>query len=315
MALTSSVEVLVIIPTHRHLKTLPLAIASVQQQTIQNIEIVVIGDGVLDGTRDAMKVIVANDERVRFLDLPKSQRHGEEYRDRVIRESTAKYIAYLCDDDLLFPNYLETMLKEIQGFDFVNPLPIFIGIDGELSYTPGDLSLPESIAWHLDEEIHRNSISLTGVMHTMESYLRLPVGWRTTPVGIATDHYMWRQFFELPGFRGTTVPKSLTAKFPADDRKDQELNAKELEEFLTNFSQPDFYNFWNMKVQRRISQEAVNGMLGQYQAGRDFHDSLARIENEYQTLFMNLHKHYQSSLSWKITAPLRKAYSLIKRRK
>lgn len=315
MTSINSAEVLVIIPTYRHLKTLPFAVASAQQQTIQNIEIVVIGDGTTDEFRDVMKQITEQDSRVKFLEFPKSQRHGEEYRDQVIKKSDAKYIAYLGDDDLFFPNHLEIMLREIQGFDFVNPLPIFIGIDGALDYIPGDLSIPESLDWHLDEEINRNSISLTGVVHTRESYLRLPFGWRTTPAGIPTDHYMWRQFFQLSGFRGTTVPKATTAKFPAWDRADQEINAKEQKEFQANFSKPGFQETWDMAVQRRISQEAVRRMLGQYEQGGDFQADFDRIESEHQALLNNTHTHYQNSLSWKITAPLRKLHSFFKKTK
>ena len=68
--------------------------------------------------------------------------------------------------------------------------------DGTLEYFPWNYGTPEFV------EVGRGrkaSIGLTGVAHTLEAYRRLPHGWRTTPPEVPTDHYMWRQWLELPG--------------------------------------------------------------------------------------------------------------------
>jgi glycosyltransferase involved in cell wall biosynthesis len=186
----SAKPILVIIPTHNHPGTLGVAIESVQNQTVSNLRVVVIGDGVLDDTRDLMARIVRADQRVTFLDRPKTARHGEEYRDEVIRASSEDVIAYLCDDDLMFPQHLEHLTQVLDGNDFANPLPVLMRSDGSLQIIPGDLDNPESVLWHLDSQTMRNSVSLSGVVHTRSSYLRLPRGWHSAPVGRWTDHYM-----------------------------------------------------------------------------------------------------------------------------
>ena len=225
--LVTSRDVLLIIPTHCHPMCLPFAIESAQNQSVQDMDIAVIGDGVGDDTRDVMSAILASDPRVRFLDLAKAIRHGEEYRDAVIRQSAASIISYLGDDDLLFPHHVETMRQCIGGVDFANPLPVFVNRDGTLDYVDADLARPACIAWHLEPRLPvNNAVSLTGATHTRQSYLRLPHGWRPAPAGRPTDHYMWEQYFHLDGFAARTSHLATTAKFHQSIRDDMTDEAR-----------------------------------------------------------------------------------------
>ena len=262
---------LIIIPTFDHASTLGWAIASAQAQSHADCRIVVIGDGVNDDTRDVMVPLLRADARLAFVDKPKSIRHGEEYRHEVILASSEPVIGYLGDDDLLFPQHLEMMIEVLQGNDFVNPLPVLINPDASLTRFDTDLALPESIAWHRGRSFHRNSVSLTGVVHTRESYERLPFGWRTAPKGRWSDHFMWEQYFSLAGFRGATAARPTTAKFASSQRQERsaEGREKEIHDFWLAMQQPGFEQTWEQRVQ-------------------DAH--LIR---------------YQNYRSWKLTAPLR----------
>lgn len=256
----TSRDTLVIIPTHCHPRCLPLAVASAQEQSVTDLDIVVIGDGVSDDTRDALAPILAADERVQFLDLPKGARHGERYRDAVIRQSAASVVSYLGDDDLFFRHHIATMRDCLEGVDFANPLPIFIQRDGTLLYIPTDLGNPASIAWHFDPRIYRNSVSLTGATHTRESYLRLPHGWRPAPAGQPTDHHMWQQYFRLDGFSARTSWLSTTAKFPQTARQEMSdaARAAEVRSYAVMMSAPDFTDRWNADVERLVRSAAVH---------------------------------------------------------
>ena len=55
----------VLIPTHDHGPTLRYAVASALQQTVQDLEIFVIGDGVTDEGRAVVAELVRADPRVR----------------------------------------------------------------------------------------------------------------------------------------------------------------------------------------------------------------------------------------------------------
>ena len=261
--LTLSRDVLLIIPTHRHALCLPLAIASAQQQSVEDIDIVVIGDGVGDDTRDAISPILAGDQRVRFVDLPKGARNGEQYRDAVIRKSAALIVTYLGDDDLFFPHHVETMTRCIDGVDFANPLPIFIRRDGRLDYLATNLADPMSLAWHLDPVKRRNSVSLTGATHTRRSYLALPHGWRPDPADRWSDHYMWEQYFQLYGFTARTALRATTAKFADSVRADMtpEERAAEVRAFAQLMAEPGFTATWNARIAERIRLSSVHSML------------------------------------------------------
>jgi hypothetical protein len=42
----------------------------------------------------------------------------------------------------------------------------------------------------------------------------LPFGWRTTPTGMPTDHWMWLQFLELPDYRAVMGDRLTYLNFP-----------------------------------------------------------------------------------------------------
>ena len=172
---------LVIVPTHDHASTLDLAVRSALEQTVAELEVVVIGDGVGDDTREVMSRLIADDDRVRFVDRPKSPSRGEEARHEVILASAAPVVTYLGDDDLFWPDHVESMLALLADHDFAHPFPVVVEADGSLATLPTDLADPACVEWHLHPG--HNTVSLTGAAHTVELYRRLPAGWQAPPAG------------------------------------------------------------------------------------------------------------------------------------
>ena len=252
----------VILPTHDHVSTLEFSIRSILNQSFQDLELVVVGDGIGEDSRSIIKNLLAQDKRIRLIDKPKSIRHGESIRDLVIRESNSKFIAYHGDDDLMLPNHLETMLEEISDSNFIHPLPIQIGTDGILRYLPADLSNKECINWHLSEKI-QNAVSLTGVVHTRESYLQLPIGWSEAPKEIPSDLYMWKQYFLLPNFRGKTSTISTTIKLDASLRKEMSAleRATEINEWWIRICEPDFQKKWERLTTEVVQKSAFQQFI------------------------------------------------------
>jgi glycosyltransferase involved in cell wall biosynthesis len=103
-----SVAATVIVPTHDHGPTLRLSVGSALAQTIEDIEVLVIGDGVPDVTREIVGELSRNDERLRFFDHPKGLRHGELYRHEALAQARGEIVCYLSDDDLWFPEHVAT---------------------------------------------------------------------------------------------------------------------------------------------------------------------------------------------------------------
>jgi hypothetical protein len=248
--------VTVIIPTHDHASTLDLAVNSVLRQTLDAIEVVIIGDGVGDDTRDVVSSLVC-DGRVRFLDTAKSPSRAELARHRVLCEARTPYVCYLGDDDLMLPDHVESTVEQLQMVDFTHSLPVFIERDGSLGFYLTDIADPRCVAWHLRPA--HNAISLTGVGHRLDSYLSLPEGWHEPPPGIWSDHYMWQQWFRVPSLRFSTGDRPTVLKFYEATRKDMVGAARrtELMDWLDKTTQPGFANTLAAEAVAVVRREAI----------------------------------------------------------
>lgn len=242
----------VIVPTHDHADMLAVSVASVSAQTFADIEIVIVGDGVGDDTREVVSDLLRSDARIRFVDQPKSGRTGEPTRNRVLAQLESPLVAYHGDDDLMFADHLQTMVEMVEGYDFAHPLPVYVASGARLCLGHFDVSKRH---WRdsMYPPMSRNVISLTGVMHTMESYRRLPWGWRATPPGIRTDHYMWQQYFDLPGFRGISGTRATTVKLAAVLRGEVSADQRlaEITRWAALIGQPGFQQLWDQQVARQ----------------------------------------------------------------
>ena len=237
-------RVTVVVPTHDHSTTLRRSLGSILEQTVSDLHIVVIGDGVGDDTREVIASI--DDDRLDFWDRPKQPRHAENLRDELIRTLDTQFVAYHGDDDLLLPHHLEEMLGVLGDADFVHPVPAFIHPGPSVKVAAIDLSKRADRRSVL-APIHRSVISLTGVVHTLSSYRRLPHGWRTTPLGVATDQYMWRQYLACRSVRAVSATRATTIKLTAVSRKDHDeaMRAAEIEAWWRLVHSPGFVGRWD----------------------------------------------------------------------
>ncbi len=129
-------RVLVIMPTFDHGPLLRHSIPAVLRQSLDDFELLVIGDGAPDITQKIVDELATSDDRVRFVGYPKSPRTGEPYRDIAIRESDCEYVAYAADDDLWLPNHLEELLRVLADADFGHTMVASVRRDGTcLLYT------------------------------------------------------------------------------------------------------------------------------------------------------------------------------------
>ncbi|MGN6815190.1 MAG: glycosyltransferase family 2 protein [Solirubrobacterales bacterium] len=202
----------VLIPTHDHAATLDLAVRSALEQTVAEIEVLIVGDGVGDDVREVASGLLRDDERVRFLDLPKGPNHGEVHRGTAIESTEAEIVCYLCDDDLLLPEHVESMRELLGEADLAQSQNGLFDPDGTWHHIFADLSSPACREWVLQPG--QNVVALTGTAHTAAAYHRLPHGWRTTPAGQWPDHYMWQQFLAQPWVRAATAPRVTALQFP-----------------------------------------------------------------------------------------------------
>jgi hypothetical protein len=203
----------ILVPTHEHPSTLDLAVRSALEQTVSEIEVVVVGDGVGDDTRDLVAALRREDSRVRFLDLPKGPNHGEVHRGAAVDQTSAEIVCYLCDDDLLLPEHVESMAALLEEAELAHSRNGLLDDDGAWNPILADLGSQSCREWVLRP--NRNLVSLTGTAHTLAAYRRLPHGWRTTPPGRWPDHYMWQQFLAEPWVRAVSATRVTAVQLPS----------------------------------------------------------------------------------------------------
>lgn len=110
-------KVSVIIPTYNRFKYLLNAINSVKSQTYKNIEVIVINDG---STQKEYYEYDFNAVGVKMIHLQKNSKKMFGYgcaayvRNQGIRETSGKYIAFLDDDDIWFPEKIEKQMEIIK---------------------------------------------------------------------------------------------------------------------------------------------------------------------------------------------------------
>jgi glycosyltransferase involved in cell wall biosynthesis len=105
--------VTVIIATYNWSAVLPYSINSVLRQTMDDFELLVIGDGCTDDSE--MVVTAIPDPRVRWINLPSNTGNQAGPNNRGLQEARGEFIAYLGHDDVWLGHHLECMIAALQS--------------------------------------------------------------------------------------------------------------------------------------------------------------------------------------------------------
>jgi hypothetical protein len=219
MAISRDLQATVLVPTHDHGPTLEYSVGSALRQTVDDIEVIVIGDGMPEHAREIALELERSDERVTLLDHPKGESRGEAYRHAVVSEARGQVVLYLSDDDLWFPDHVESLTATLaeNEADFAHSAPLWRNPDGSFQRAVADLG--EDRYRRLIAE-GGNRVGLSLVAHTPDAYRRLPHGWRPAPPGWFTDAWMWQQFVDADGMRFACSGRITTLQLPSVDRKE-----------------------------------------------------------------------------------------------
>ncbi len=106
-------QVSIIVPTFNRHAAVTEAIESARQQTLPDIEIVVVDDGSTDGTADALRAAFSDEPRLRVLEQANAGCAAA--RNAGVAAAHAPLIAFLDSDDLLDPGYLASQLQILEA--------------------------------------------------------------------------------------------------------------------------------------------------------------------------------------------------------
>lgn len=192
----------VIVPTTKDRgPLLPYSVGSILNQTVEDIEIFIIGDGVFEETRKIIHELMDKDDRIKFFDHPKHKSRGEPYRHDALQQARGDIVCYLCDRDLMLDFHIESLLEHYKNYNLVVPQCFSSQIDGSLTigYFRFEGELNDNEKKFGSRPVvpgKARGFRLSTLTHSLDLYKKLTFGWRTTPSGYPTDHYMYEQLLE-----------------------------------------------------------------------------------------------------------------------
>ena len=115
----SDIKVSVIIPIYNQEKYLPKALASLQNQTLQESEFICINDGSKDNSLDILLEYAKNDKRIKIIN--QNNQGAGAARNQGLKIAKGKYIAFLDPDDYIEEDTLKTLYNraETQNCDML----------------------------------------------------------------------------------------------------------------------------------------------------------------------------------------------------
>lgn len=111
-----SPTVSIIIPVYNVAPYLDECLESVSRQSWKDFEAILVDDGSTDGSRSIAEKWSDRDSRIQVIGIP----HGGQGKARNVGldHSKGKYIAFIDSDDTVEPDYLKSLLEELESGDY-----------------------------------------------------------------------------------------------------------------------------------------------------------------------------------------------------
>jgi glycosyltransferase involved in cell wall biosynthesis len=226
-------RVSVIIPTYNWSSVLRLAVQSALWQTVQDFELLVIGDGCTDDSADV--VASFKDSRLSWFNLPRNTGSQSLPNNKGLELARSPYVAYLGHDDIWYPEHLEVLLKGIQDRDVAYTLAALIGPPPQ--NTRGLTGLSPSGTYEYNQFVPPSS-----VLHKADIFGDIG-GWKEyRTISMQPDIDFLTRALEF-GKRFVLVPELTVFKFPSNMRKNsyKDKPSHEQAECVRRIqSEPDF---------------------------------------------------------------------------
>ncbi len=193
----------IITPTYNSEKFITETIQSVQNQTYQNWEMLIVDDCSSDKTVDIVQQFMEDDHRIHLIRLNKNS-GASKARNEAIKEVKGDFMTFLDADDIWFPDFIENSIATIQkkGIPFV--FSSYRRSNEKLEFVYSDFIVPEKVTY--TDILKTNSIScLTAFIDVKE------LGVKFMPdIRKRQDMGLWLKYLkEIPFAYGIQEPKAI----------------------------------------------------------------------------------------------------------
>jgi len=185
----------ILLPTHNRAGVLPFAIRSVLAQSVEDFELLIVGDGCTDNTADVITSF--KDPRIRWFDLPKAAYFGYANRNIALRQAKGALIAFMAHDDLWLPDHLEILADAFKDkkTEIAYSRPVWVAPDGAI--VPGTFDLRENTTLDAFLNRKRNGIPAGCVAHRRTCFSKY--GYWNENLSKCGDWDLWSRIIEGGG--------------------------------------------------------------------------------------------------------------------
>ena len=151
-----NVLVSIITPAYNSAKFIAETIQSVQNQTHENWEMIIVDDGSSDETLAIVQAFIDEDKRIQCYKLEQNSGTGVA-RNFAIEKAKGDYMTFIDADDIWFPNFIENSIKTIEktGNSFV--FSSYKRSNESLEFVYSDFIVPQKVSY--TDILKSNSIS------------------------------------------------------------------------------------------------------------------------------------------------------------
>lgn len=193
----------IITPSFNSEKFIAETIRSVQNQTYQNWEMIIVDDCSTDTTQSIIDTFSKNDSRIRTYQLEYNSGPAKA-RNLGILEANGKYITFLDADDIWFSDFIQNSINSIQksGVHFV--FSSYRRSDENLNFIYSDFIVPKRVSY--SDILKSNSISCLTAFIDIER-----LGKKVMPeIFKRQDMGLWLKYLkEIPFAYGIQEPKAI----------------------------------------------------------------------------------------------------------
>lgn len=193
----------IITPTYNSAKYIAETIQSVQKQTYQYWEMLIVDDCSSDATVSILEEFMEDDNRIHLVRLNKNS-GASKARNEAIKLVTGDYMTFLDADDIWFPDFIQNSIDTINktGIPFV--FSSYRRSNENLEFVYSDFIVPQKVTY--TDILKTNSIScLTAFLDVKE------LGVKQMPdIRKRQDMGLWLKYLkEIPYAYGIQEPKAI----------------------------------------------------------------------------------------------------------